>query len=147
MADFKEESRGVYEELAKVLKEYHGNWDGLEYIKKSGELIFYINDEAYKFRPSDEEEEVSVGGLTVTVNADVGDAIKGFKALQRELRKTAQEARELESAYNDLKSVQFVDEDLAKREDVQCPECDGSGIVSIGEGIRGVKKCDRCHAE
>lgn len=140
MADKNEESREVYEELSKVLQEYQGNWNGLEHDKQDGTLTFYINDKTYKLRPVESD-------LTVTITADVGEALTGFKALQREIRANTKAARGLESAYNDLKSVQFVDEELAKREDVQCPECDGSGIVSIGEGIRGVKKCDRCHAE
>lgn len=48
------------------------------------------------------EKRENAGDLSITINADVGDAITGFKALQRELRKTTKEARELESAYEDL---------------------------------------------
>lgn len=47
-------------------------------------------------------ESREVGELTVKVSADVGEALTGFKALQRELRETTKAARELESAYKDL---------------------------------------------
>ena len=54
-------------------------------------------------------EEVSnsknVGELTITVNADMSDAITGFKALQRELRETTKVAREAEAAINALKEA------------------------------------------
>lgn len=41
------------------------------------------------------------GDLTVTITVDADEAITGLKALQRELRKTTKEVRELESAYKD----------------------------------------------
>ena len=39
-----------------------------------------------------------VGKLTITVSADVEDAVAGLKAVQREARKTAQALREVESS-------------------------------------------------
>lgn len=68
------------------------------------------------------------GDLTITVTADVDDAVTELKRLQRELRKTTQELREYESS---LKGI-----------DDKCRICNGSGFVSIGEGVRGVRKCD-----
>lgn len=38
--------------------------------------------------------------LTVSITADVDEAVKGLKALQRELRKTTQEAREMERVFS-----------------------------------------------
>lgn len=49
---------------------------------------------------SRESEDSS--NLTITVAADVNDAITGFKALSRELRETTKAARELEQAYEDV---------------------------------------------
>lgn len=43
-----------------------------------------------------------VGELSIEVNADMEDAIKGFKALQRELRETTKAARETSVALDDL---------------------------------------------
>src|SRR5690625_4733423 len=43
--------------------------------------------------------------LNVKISADVGEAITGFKALQRELRDTTKAARELEGAYKDVEEV------------------------------------------
>src|SRR5690625_4969534 len=92
------------------------------------------------------DEGTNVGELTVKVTADVGEAITGFKALQRELRATTKAARELEQAYEDLKDAHFTDEDARRLAGTvvdladACANCGGSGFVSIGEGIRGVKK-------
>ena len=82
---------------------------------------------------ADEKKSREVGELSVKVSADVGEAITGFKALQRELRETTRAARELEQAYKDAETA--VNKNA-------CADCGGSGFVSIGEGIRGVKKCD-----
>lgn len=40
------------------------------------------------------------GDLTISITADVDEAVAGLKRLQRELRKTTQEAREMERAIN-----------------------------------------------
>lgn len=40
--------------------------------------------------------------LTISITADVDEAVAGFKRLQRELRETTKAVRELESAYKDL---------------------------------------------
>src|SRR5690625_2575521 len=47
----------------------------------------------------------SVGELTISIQADVKDALTGFKALQRKLRETTKAARELEQAYKDAENV------------------------------------------
>lgn len=39
----------------------------------------------------------NVGDLTITVETDVSDAVKGFKALQREIRETTKALREYEA--------------------------------------------------
>src|SRR5690625_4780772 len=120
MADYKnEESREVEFNERKIVS-----------CRKDGHPCCFDECEENVEKPPKQSE------LIVTITADVGDAIKGFKSLQRELRETTKAARELESAYNDLNSAYF-----AKREDAQCSECGGSGIVSIGEGIKGVKIC------
>lgn len=43
--------------------------------------------------------------IAITISADVDEAVTGLKRLQRELRKTTQEVRELESAYKGLNSA------------------------------------------
>ena len=40
--------------------------------------------------------------LTISITADVDEAVTGLKRLQRELRETTKAVRELESAYKDL---------------------------------------------
>lgn len=54
---------------------------------------------------ADKKKSREVGELTVKVSADVGEALIGFKALQRELRETTKAVRELESAYKDAEKV------------------------------------------
>src|SRR5690625_141129 len=69
----------------------------------------------------------SVGEITVSVNANVDDAVAGFKRLQRELRKTTQELRELER-------------DLAEIADGRPISLDGPSIArSIAEYIEDVE--------
>ncbi len=53
----------------------------------------------------DEKNSPDNSNLTVTVTADVNDAITGFKALSRELRETTKAARELESAYKGVEKA------------------------------------------
>lgn len=60
-------------------------------------------------------ESCEVGDLTVKVSADVGDALTGFKALQRELRETTKAARELEQVYADLEEAIKVTEPVARK--------------------------------
>lgn len=48
-----------------------------------------------------EPSEVEVGEITVTINADVSEAITGLKTLQRELRETTKAVREYEAAMKD----------------------------------------------
>lgn len=43
--------------------------------------------------------------IAITITADVDEAVTGLKRLQRELRKTAQELRELESAYKGVEEA------------------------------------------
>ncbi|MBO1003751.1 hypothetical protein [Pseudogracilibacillus auburnensis] len=43
--------------------------------------------------------------LTVKVTADVSDALKGLKAIQREARKATAALKELEQVYNKIKPV------------------------------------------
>lgn len=43
--------------------------------------------------------------LTVSITADVDEAVAGFKRLQRELRETTKAVRELESAYKDVEKA------------------------------------------
>lgn len=45
------------------------------------------------------------GDLTISITADVDEAVTELKRLQRELRKTTQEVRELESAYKDVEKA------------------------------------------
>lgn len=45
------------------------------------------------------------GDLAIKVTADVGEALTGFKALQRELRETTKELRELERAHKDVEEA------------------------------------------
>lgn len=40
--------------------------------------------------------------ITISITADVDEAVAGFKRLQRELRETTKAVRELESAYKDV---------------------------------------------
>lgn len=40
--------------------------------------------------------------LTITITADVDEAVAGLKRLQRELRKTTQEVREYEEALTEV---------------------------------------------
>lgn len=54
---------------------------------------------------ADEKKSREVGELTVKVAADVGEALTGFKALQRELRETTKAAREMEQAYEDVEKA------------------------------------------
>src|SRR5690625_3495973 len=54
---------------------------------------------------ADEMKSREVGELSVKVSADVGEALTGFKALQRELRETTKAARELERAYEDVEKA------------------------------------------
>lgn len=30
---------------------------------------------------------------------------------------------------------------------IVCPKCNGNGIVSLGEGIKGIQKCPVCHGK
>lgn len=55
-------------------------------------------------------ESREVGELLVKVSADVGEALTGFKALQRELRETTKAVRELESAYEDVEKAVYLSE-------------------------------------
>ena len=64
------------------------------------------------FRYSGGDNEVRIADddgkpsdMTIRITADVGEAITGFKALQRELRETTKAARELEQAYKDAEKV------------------------------------------
>lgn len=45
------------------------------------------------------------GDLTINITADVDEAVAGLKRLQREIRKTVKEVRELESAYKDVEKA------------------------------------------
>jgi len=51
------------------------------------------------------------GDLAISITADVDEAVTDLKRLQRELRKTTKEVRELESAYKDMHGA----EDASKR--------------------------------
>src|SRR5690625_3134426 len=44
--------------------------------------------------------------IAITISADVNEAVTGLKRLHRELRKTTQVVRELESSYKDLYDVE-----------------------------------------
>jgi len=48
------------------------------------------------------EQSREVNELTITVKADMSEAIAGFKALQRELRETTKAAKETEKAFREL---------------------------------------------
>lgn len=47
------------------------------------------------------EKQRGVNDLTMKIDVDVSEAIAGLKAIQREARKTTQEMRELETAYEE----------------------------------------------
>src|SRR5699024_12784393 len=63
--------------------------DGIEYIE------YEDGTRATVMSSTDVSE--SVKGLSITVESDVSDAVKGFKALQREVRETTKALREYES--------------------------------------------------
>ena len=44
----------------------------------------------------------TIGELSITIEADVSNAVKGVKALQREIRETTKALRECEAAVNDV---------------------------------------------
>lgn len=68
-----------------------------------------------------EEDDEKTSDITVTISADVDEAVSGFKRLQRELRKTSQEAREMEQAYKDVEQAIISDKIVSINEmrDVQ----------------------------
>lgn len=47
-------------------------------------------------------DDDKLSDISISVTADVAEALTGFKALQRELRETTKAVRELENAYEDL---------------------------------------------
>lgn len=93
------------------------------------------------------EKEDNTSNLTVTVTADVNDAITGFKSLSRELREATKAARELEQAYEDVEhtvndiSTQLVRDDrllgriYSKLQSKHAVEVDGK---KIGTGDFGI---------
>ncbi len=52
------------------------------------------------------EQSREVGEISIKVNADMSEAITGFKALRRELRETTKAARETEKALRELEEAQ-----------------------------------------
>lgn len=69
-----------------------------------------------------------MGELTISIQADVKDAITGFKALQRELRETTKAARELEQAYKALEDVPMQINEYGRLEPIINVEMDGKEI-------------------
>lgn len=83
-------------------------------------------------------ESNKLGGLTVKVDVDVSDALKGLKALRREANKTVKALEKV------LKLKEAVDE----QNDEQCPECGGNIVTSTfyrdGEVYLEICECDKC---
>lgn len=64
----------------------------------------------FEYSGGDNEARIAEGDskpsdISIRITADVGEALTGFKALQRELRETTKAARELEQAYKDAETA------------------------------------------
>lgn len=73
---------------------------------------------------------------------------KGLHGQDLLKKKTVALICELYECVNEARFFKFWSENqnsknqaIKKRE---CEKCGGSGVLSLGEGIRGIKKCDRC---
>ena len=109
MAENKREDLTVYELQRRKVKEVLSEELAGKHVLRDEVLAMIEEDE----RKIAELERIvnegrpyeSVGEITVSVNANVDDAVAGFKRLQRELRETTKAVRELESAYKDAEKA------------------------------------------
>src|SRR5690554_3372797 len=90
------------EDLTKVVK-VDGGIEGVDFYS-CNEKDICCSDQCSRLRQNEavEYKPIRASELTVTIDADVDEAVAGFKRLQRELRETTKAVRELESAYKDL---------------------------------------------
>lgn len=95
-------------EYDRLFEERHatGGIPALDY----SQVLFVKTDDGNTACVKCAEQEDNTSNLTVTVTADVNEAITGFKALQRELRETTKAARELEQAYKDVEKAVYLSE-------------------------------------
>jgi NTP pyrophosphatase (non-canonical NTP hydrolase) len=105
---------------------------------ESGEVVDYLKKVLFHGHPLDE----------LKLKHEIGDVMHYLAGLCTMFGFTMEECATL----NVIKLGErypngFSDADSIKRVDIKCDNCGGSGMVSIGEGIRGIMKCDKCNGK
>lgn len=79
------------------------------------------------------------GSLLVSVGVDCGEAIKGFKALQRELKETIKDVKELEGSFSSLSldglTVKGGDFQQINRERIKFNQSARYCVIDFGEPV------------